>query len=122
MLVFSIHLCELLPLSASLSFNSPPTLPCVNNYIVYTYTVCKGGGVWGSGPQTDKHLPQSPFTGYFFRHFVFPSLSLIFLRCTCKRNECSIVLRWNISLFKKSREIFYKPKKRRKNVYENCGY
>ena len=29
---------------------------------IYTYTVCKGGGVWGSGPQTDKHLPQSPFT------------------------------------------------------------
>jgi hypothetical protein len=28
--------------------------------------VCKGGGgVWGSGPQTDKHLPQSPFTGHF---------------------------------------------------------
>jgi hypothetical protein len=23
-------------------------------------------GVWGSGPQADKHLPQSPFTGQFF--------------------------------------------------------
>jgi hypothetical protein len=27
--------------------------------------MCKGG-VWGSGPQTDKHLPQSPFRGQFF--------------------------------------------------------
>jgi hypothetical protein len=35
-------------------------------YTVYTYTVCKGG-VWGSGTQqTDKHLPQSPFTGKYF--------------------------------------------------------
>jgi hypothetical protein len=30
-----------------------------------------GGGVWGSWPQTDKNLSQSPFTGKFFRwrHF-----------------------------------------------------
>jgi hypothetical protein len=38
-------------------------LPCVKKYPVYTYTVCKGGGVLGSGPQTDKHLPRSPLTG-----------------------------------------------------------
>ncbi len=46
---------------------SPP-LPCVNKYTVYTYTVqcVKGGRLWGSRPQTDKHLPQSPFTGQFF--------------------------------------------------------
>ncbi len=25
-----------------------------------------GGGVWGSGPQIDKHLSQGPFTGKFF--------------------------------------------------------
>ncbi len=25
----------------------PPPLPCVNKYTVYTYTVCKGGGVRG---------------------------------------------------------------------------
>jgi hypothetical protein len=31
---------------------------------VYPYTECKGG-VWGSGPQTDKHLPQSPFKLFF---------------------------------------------------------
>ncbi len=38
--------------------------------------------VWGSGLQTDKHLPQSPCTGQFFRwrHFRLPSMSLIFLR------------------------------------------
>jgi hypothetical protein len=43
------------------------SLPCVNKYTVPTYTVCKGGGVWGSGPQRDKHLQQSPFTDSFFR-------------------------------------------------------
>jgi hypothetical protein len=38
--------------------------------------------VWGYGPQTDKHLPQNPFTGQFFRwrHFAMPSTRLIFLR------------------------------------------
>ncbi len=41
-------------------------LPCVSKYTVYTYSVCKGGGVRGSGPQTDKHLLQSPFTGQIF--------------------------------------------------------
>jgi hypothetical protein len=30
-------------------------------YVVRVYTY-KGGGVWASGPQTDKHLPQSPLT------------------------------------------------------------
>jgi hypothetical protein len=28
--------------------------------------VCKGGEHGGSGPQTDKHLPESPVTGKFF--------------------------------------------------------
>ncbi len=44
MLVFSTQLCELLPISNSLWFNSPP-LPCGNKYTVYTYGV--GGGVMG---------------------------------------------------------------------------
>ncbi len=41
----------------------------------------KGGGVWNSGPQTDKHLPQSSFCWSIFRwqHFSLPSMSLIFL-------------------------------------------
>jgi hypothetical protein len=32
----------------------------------------------------DKHLPQSPITGQFYLgwHFAFPSMSLIFLRCS----------------------------------------
>jgi hypothetical protein len=41
----------------------------VNKYTVYIYTVCKGAGMGpkeGRGPRTDKHLPQSPFTGQFF--------------------------------------------------------
>jgi hypothetical protein len=62
----------------------PLPLPCVNKYILSTYSVCKwgGGGVQGSGPQTDKHLPQSPFTGQFFCwwHFALPSMSLFFVR------------------------------------------
>ncbi len=44
---FSTQLCELLPsnlLSGHLSPTPPPS--CVN-YLVYTYTVCKGRGVWG---------------------------------------------------------------------------
>ncbi len=42
----------------------PLPSPCVNMYTVYTYTMC-GGGVWGSGPQRDKHLQQSPLKGQF---------------------------------------------------------
>jgi len=45
-----------------------------------TYTMFKGVGVWGSGPQTDKHLPQSHCTGQRFRlrHFAFPTTVLSF--------------------------------------------
>jgi hypothetical protein len=49
----------------------PPPLPCVNKFIVYIYTVCKEGGggkggvYMGFGPQSDKHLPQSSFTGQY---------------------------------------------------------
>ncbi len=42
-LVFSTQLCDLLPLSPSLWFNSP-RLSSVNKYTVYKSTVCKGGG------------------------------------------------------------------------------
>ncbi len=60
--------------------SAPLPLPCVNKYTIFTYTVCKGRG--GSGPQTDKHLPQSPFTDQLFiwRHFELPSMSPIFQR------------------------------------------
>jgi hypothetical protein len=75
-MVYSTKLCELLPLKPSL-WLAPPR-PCVNKYTVYTFTVCKGGrGLWGSGSQTDKHLPQSPFTGQFFKHFALASIYLI---------------------------------------------
>ncbi len=55
MLVFSTQLCELLPFSPSLLFNSPP-LPCVN----------KGGGYGGLGIRQIDTLPLSLFTGQFF--------------------------------------------------------
>jgi hypothetical protein len=49
--------------------------------LYHTHRQCAGGWVWGSGPQADKHIPQSPLTDQFFRwrHFALPSLSLIFL-------------------------------------------
>ncbi len=77
---FDPALWTVAPLTFSL-VQLPPLL-CVNKYTVYTYTVCKGGGgSGGSGPQTNKHLPQSPFTGPFFRwrHLALSSMSLIFL-------------------------------------------
>ncbi len=46
----------------------PPPSVWISTYTVYTlhvYSVLERG-VWGSGPQTDKHLPQSPFTGSLF--------------------------------------------------------
>ncbi len=69
MLVFSTELCELLPLQF-LSASNPPPLPCVNKYTV-RYSVQGGGGIWGLGPQTDKHLPQSPFKDQLFQTTTF---------------------------------------------------
>jgi hypothetical protein len=48
-------------------FTQLPPLLYANKY-VYMYTVCKGeeGGIWCSGPQTDKHLPQGLSTGQLF--------------------------------------------------------
>jgi hypothetical protein len=43
----------------------PPSSLCEISTL-YTRIQCvRGGGGWGSGPQTDKHLPQSPFTDHF---------------------------------------------------------
>ncbi len=36
-------------------------------HILYTHVKCVWGVVLGSAPQTDKHLPQSLFTGHLFR-------------------------------------------------------
>jgi hypothetical protein len=44
---------------------APPFHVSISILSTYTYSVCKMG-VWGSGPQADRHLPQSPFTGNFF--------------------------------------------------------
>ncbi len=44
----------------------PPPPSLCEKYNLYTYTVCKvggRGGLWGSRPQTDTHLPVRPFTG-----------------------------------------------------------
>ncbi len=58
---------------ASLPFSlvqTHPPFPCMNKYsILYTLIQCvRGGGgygLWGSVPQTDKHLSRNPFTGQF---------------------------------------------------------
>jgi hypothetical protein len=42
---------------------SPPPLPVCPVWISILQCEKWGGGVLGSGPQTDKHLPQSPFMG-----------------------------------------------------------
>ncbi len=54
-------------------YSQPPSCSLFSHDIkrarLYThtvYTVRKWGEVWVSGPQTDKHLLQSPFTGQFF--------------------------------------------------------
>jgi hypothetical protein len=48
-----------------LSSSTPPPLP-VWISILFTRIQCvRVGGLWGSGPQTDKHLPQSHFTCQF---------------------------------------------------------
>ncbi len=66
-----------------LSGSTPlPPLLCVNKYTVYTYHTVRGGGVWGSGPKTDKHLPQVPLHVNFLDDDILHCMSLIFLRCT----------------------------------------
>ncbi len=51
MLVFSTQHFKVLPLSPFLWFKSPPPFPV---YTVYTYILCKGGGMgfWASDRQT----------------------------------------------------------------------
>jgi hypothetical protein len=75
--VFSTQLYDPLPISL-VQLSPPPHLPCVNKCTVYTYRVYKGGGVLGSGPQADKHLPQSPFTGQFLMVITFCIVRILF--------------------------------------------
>jgi hypothetical protein len=69
------------PLPFSLVQLSPSALPLpVLIHILHTCIQCVGGGgVWGSRPQADKHLPQSPLQVNFFRwrHFALVSIKLI---------------------------------------------
>jgi hypothetical protein len=78
MLVFLAHLCDKCCPSDLLSGSThlPPFPVWIS---INLYMQCVREGVWGSGPQTDKHRP---FTENFFSwwHFALPSMSLIFLR------------------------------------------
>ncbi len=81
-----VNCCHSLLLSCS---TLPPLLPYVNKNFFFRIL---GGGVCGSGPQTDKILPQSPFTCQFFRwrHYALP-MGLIFLQCTWTRENGLLV-------------------------------
>ncbi len=52
----------------------PSSFPCVNKYIIYTCTVCKGEGYGVLGLRQIKHQ------FFWWRHFALPSMSLIFVR------------------------------------------
>ncbi len=100
MLVFSTQLCELLLLSPSLWFNSPPPFPVWIStlYTLYTYTVCKGGGYGDLGLKqinTCRKVP-SQVNCLRCRHFAVSSMSLIFLRCLGNKD------------FKVKRQLCYK--------------
>jgi hypothetical protein len=75
MLAFSTQLCELLPLF-TVSAPPPPPFP--------VRTVC-WGGLWGSRPQADQHLPQSSFTGQFFRYDILHCLYESYLSTRSKK-------------------------------------
>ena len=88
--IFDPALWTVAPLTFFLVHLSP--LSGVNKYIVQCIHVLYSvqEGVWGSGPQKDKHLQQSPLTGQIFWHIALPSMSLIFLRLWRKYSEYKI--------------------------------
>jgi hypothetical protein len=47
MLVFSTGFVKRCPSNLLPGYSPPPPILCVNKYTIHTYTVCKGGGVWG---------------------------------------------------------------------------
>ncbi len=51
----------------------------------------------GSGPQTDKHLPQSPFTGQFCSRNV--NISSIFIITSIKWNYSSLFKSYILGLY-----------------------
>ncbi len=75
------------PLPFSLSQLYPFPMWISIKYTVYKYTVCKGGGVWGSRPQTDNTCLKVPLQVNFFRWQLFAQsfMSLIFLRSCSKK-------------------------------------
>jgi hypothetical protein len=60
--------------SPLLSGSTPPPLPYLVWISILKTSIQCVRGVWGSGPQTDKHLPQNPYTGQFFRWRHFATL------------------------------------------------
>jgi hypothetical protein len=69
MLVFSTGFVNYCPSNLLSGKLSPP--PPVNNFTVYKFTVCVGGGgsmgsKEGKGPQTDKTPAAKSLTGQFF--------------------------------------------------------
>jgi hypothetical protein len=89
--IFDQALWTVAPLPFSLVQLSPSSLSFVNKYcILYAHILCVRGGVWGSGPQTEKQPPQSPLADQFFRrrHFAMFPISLIFLRSECWLASC----------------------------------
>jgi hypothetical protein len=70
----------------------PPSLCEKVYFIVYIrIQYVRWDRVWGYGPQTEKHLLQSPFTGQVFRlqHLNLPSMSLFVLRMKRSRRGFS---------------------------------
>jgi hypothetical protein len=86
MLIFSAQLCELLTLSPSLWFNSPPPPPfpvwISTVYCIHEYTLWIWGGYGVLGLRQINICRKVPWQVNFFRwwNFVVPSMSLIFLR------------------------------------------
>jgi hypothetical protein len=74
---------ELLRLSLSHWFNSP--LPCVNEFIAYTYTKCKGGGGWYGGLglrhlNTCRKVPlQTTFRIAFYESYLSTIIGFVYL-------------------------------------------
>jgi len=76
MLLFSTQLCELLPLSPYLWFNSPPPIP----FPMWISVRGGGYGVLGLGQINIGRKVSLHVNLFRWRHFALTSMSLIFLR------------------------------------------
>jgi hypothetical protein len=83
-----------LPFSLVQLYPTPPFPVWICKLYTRTQCVVRGGGLLLSLWQK-KHLPQSPFTGQYFRwrHFALPSMRLILLRTQLSRSEKKTVWR-----------------------------